>query len=178
VAFKTRKRLTFKQLKFINAYIGPAEFNAAEASRIAGYSEMAANNATRILDIPAVEAEIRRRCLKIAPTLVMSGDDIMRGIARIASDPRSPLKGGPTPVARLKAFRELGLIKGLYTNKIQLTGSLTLIDLLLGAAVLPPDNRPELAVPGVPQLPLASGAGPVTSTPSYDLPPEEEPMYG
>ena len=112
-----KKRLTFKQLKFVNAYIGPAMFNCAEAARMAGYSEKSTAY-TRILDEPMVEAEVRRRCLKILPKLEMDGNDIRRGIARIATDPRSPLRGGPTPVARIKAFRELGLIAGLYTNKI------------------------------------------------------------
>jgi hypothetical protein len=172
-----KKRLTFKQLKFIEAYIGPAEFNCAEAARMAGYSHKSTAY-TQILNIPMVEAEIRRRCLKIAPNLRMSADDITGGLCRIASDPRSPLKGGPTPVARIKALREMGLIKGLYTNKIQVTGSLTLIDLLLGASQLP-DNRPGAEANAAPPLlPASAGAGPVTSMEPYDLPAEEEPMYG
>jgi hypothetical protein len=104
---------------------------------MAGYSST--NTAPiRILKIPMVEKEIIRRCLKIVPNLEMSGNDVRRGLSRIASDPRSPAAGGPTHVARTKALRELGLIHGLYTNKIQVTGSLTLIELLMGASSAPP----------------------------------------
>lgn len=143
---------------------------------MAGYSETS-TGPTRLLNIPMIESEIRRRCLKIMPKLDMDGDDIRRGLARIASDPRSPLQGGPTHVARTKAFRELGLIAGLYTNRIQVTGSLTLIDLLLGASQLP-DNRPDARANAVPQLlPASAGAGSVTSDP-FALPAEDEPMYG
>lgn len=180
MAFYTKKRLSFKQLKFVEAYIGAAEFNCAEAARMAGYSST--NTAPiRILSIPLVEKEIIRRCLKIVPNLEMTGNDVRRGLARIASDPRSPAAGGPTHVARTKALRELGLIHGLYTNKIQVTGSLTLIDLLLGAAVEIPDNRPGTQAIAAPQLlDVSAGAGPVTSNaePVYELPAEEEPMYG
>ena len=81
-------------------------------------------------------------------------------------------------MARIKAIREAGLIKGLYTNKIQVTGSLTLIDLLLGASQLP-DNRPGAEAIAAPQLlPASAGAGPVTSETSFELPVEDEPMYG
>lgn len=169
MADKSRKRLSVLQSKFIDAYMGPAEFNAAEAARMAGYSNRI-NAPTRILDIPMVEEELRRRCLRIAPSLRMSGDDIIAGLSRIASDTRSAAEGGPTIMARARVLRELGLIRGLYTNKIQVTGSLTLIDLLLGATQLV-ENRSEQEAIAAPQIPAPS-------EPVYELPQDEEPMYG
>lgn len=125
------KRLTAQQRKFISEYL--VDFNATAAAERAGYS--AANTAAgnHLLRHPHVLAEVNRRCLAMQSRLEINGDHVRRGLAAIATDYRQPTEGGPSWGDRIMAWRELGKLLGLYTNKIQVTGSLTLVDLLLAA---------------------------------------------
>lgn len=126
-----RTTLTWLQRRFVDEYM--VDFNAKQASVRAGYSQGNTAIGVVTLNQPLVDAEIRRRCLKIQAKLEIDGDDVRRGFARIATDPREEAAGGPSWLARIRALRELGLLLGLYEDKIHITGSVTLVDLLLAA---------------------------------------------
>lgn len=135
--------LSAQQALFVDHYL--ISFNATTAAHEAGYSLKNTGLTARLLAKPRISDEIRRRCLAIQTKLEMNGDDIRRGFARIATDPREQAAGGPSFDARIKALRELGLLLGLYTSKIEVRGSITLVDLLAAA-----DQRMvELTVPQV-----------------------------
>jgi phage terminase small subunit len=130
MAEKTPK-LSVQQRRFIAEYL--VDFNALHAAGRAGYSIKNTGVGTHLLALPQVATEIETRCLKIQAKLEVTGDDVRRGLARIATDPRMEAAGGPSFRDRILAWKELGKLLGLYTHKIQVTGSLTLVDLLLAA---------------------------------------------
>ncbi len=118
--------------RFVREYL--IDFNGTQAAIRAGYAPRSAHvHASRMLNNAKVAADITESCLKIREKLEMNGDDVRRGFARIATDSRTEVAGGPSYMARLKALRELGLLLGLYEDKIHITGSVTLVDLLLAA---------------------------------------------
>lgn len=125
------KSLSPQQRRFVDEYL--IDFNAQHAADRAGYSTRSAGVGTRLQHDPHIAAEIQRRCLAVQVRLEMNGDDIRRGFARIATDPRGVIDGGPSFEARISALRELGKLLGLYTSKIEVRGSITLVDLLAAA---------------------------------------------
>ena len=140
--------MTWMQRRFVAEYL--TDFNARQAAIRAGYSGKNTAVGVTLLNTPLVDAEIRRQCLKIQVRLEITGDDVRRGFARIATDPRQESEGGPSYMARIKALRELGLLMGLYKNEIHIKGEFTLVDLLLAA------DASSLAVPA--PLPAARPA--------------------
>jgi hypothetical protein len=129
-AHKT-KRLNARYGRFVAEYM--VDFNATAAAGRAGFSLKNRAIGTKLVAHPLIADEIRRQCLAVQTRLEMNGDDIRRAFARIATDPRSEAEGGPGYEPRIKALRELGKLLGLYTAKIEVRGSLTLVDLLLAA---------------------------------------------
>ena len=125
------KALNPRHARFIAEYM--IDFNATAAAGRAGFSLKNRAIGTKLLAMPRITDEVRRKCLDIQVRLEMDSDDVRRGFARIATDPREPAAGGPSYEARIKALRELGKLMGLYTSKIEVKGSLTLVDLLLAA---------------------------------------------
>jgi hypothetical protein len=125
------KPLSAQQRRFVDEYL--VDFSGQHAAGRAGYATSNTGVGVRLLRDARISQEITQRCLKIQARLEMNGDDIRRGFARIATDPREPVDGGPSFDARIKALRELGLLLGLYTSKIELRGSITLVDLLAAA---------------------------------------------
>lgn len=109
------------------------DFKPTPAARRAGYSESATKTACRLLEVPGIRDEIVRRCTFIQMKLSIEADDVRRGIAAIATDPRPAAEGGPPWATRLAAWIELGRLLGLYTSKLEVRGSLTLEQLLLAA---------------------------------------------
>lgn len=128
---KKPKALNAQQRRFVDHYL--VDWNAKAAAGRAGYSLKNDSIGTRLVHDPMVSDEIRRRCLAVQMRLEMNGDDIRRGFARIATDPREVSAGGPSYEARISALRELGKLLGLYTSKIEVRGSITLVDLLAAA---------------------------------------------
>lgn len=125
------KALSPQHRRFVAEYL--LDFNAQAAAVRAGYSAKTGGVGARLQHDPHIAAEIQRRCLTIQVRLEMNGDDIRRGFARIATDPREVSAGGPSFEARIMALRELGKLLGLYTSKIEVRGSITLVDLLAAA---------------------------------------------
>jgi hypothetical protein len=139
---KKPKPLSPRHERFVYEYM--TDFNAEKAYARAGYSATNSAGPMRFMKTPRIIDEIRKRCLEVQVRLEMNADDVRRGFARIATDPRGEANGGPSYEARIKALRELGKLFGMYTHKIQVTGSLTLVDLLLAA-----DRKEPMVLPAV-----------------------------
>jgi hypothetical protein len=138
------KPLSPQQRRFVDEYL--VDFNAQSAAVRAGYSAKTGGIGNRLQHDAHISDEINRRCLRMQARLEMNGDDIRRGFARIATDPREQADGGPSFDARIKALRELGLLLGLYTSKIEVRGSITLVDLLAAADERMVELQPPMAV--------------------------------
>lgn len=123
--------LSNQQRLFVDYYM--QHFNAKKAAEEAGYSMSNGSVGTSLMRRPQIEDEIRRRSLEAQKKLDLGADDVRRGFAKIATDPREPKLGGPSYEARLVAWRELGKLLGMYSTKIQVSGSITLLDLLNAA---------------------------------------------
>ena len=128
---KKGDRLSEKQRRFVDLYMGEAAGNATEAARLAGYKGsdgtlrvVAAENLSK----PNIQAAIRERVSKRPE--VASRDErqefytsIMRGV-----DPYSRDDGEPIPIKdRLKACETLGKMQGdfLERHEVKLTGETT-----------------------------------------------------
>jgi hypothetical protein len=127
----TAKRMNPRQRRFVAEYM--TDFVAQAAAGRAGYSLKNGSIGLRLMNNPLVQAEIRRRCLLVEQRLEFTTDDVRRGFCRIASDPREVADGGPSFEARISALTQLGRLLGMYSNKLQVSGGLTLVDLLLAA---------------------------------------------
>jgi hypothetical protein len=137
------KALLPQERRFVAEYL--IDFKALPAAIRAGYSKRNTGIGSVLLGRPHIADEIVRRCTDMQLRLQVDADDVRRGLALIATHPFGPDKGGPTWGDRIAAWRELGKLMGLYQNKIVVTGSLSLVDLLLAAdrkieerAALPP----------------------------------------
>lgn len=131
VARKGSNTLTQQQRRFVAEYM--CDFDGQNAAERAGYSVKNTGIGTHLMQNPVILDELRRRCLAAQHRLEMTADDVRSGLARIATDPREPKDGGPSWDARINAWVQIAKLLGMYTHKIQVTGSLTLVDLLLAA---------------------------------------------
>lgn len=126
-----KQRLNAQQRRFVDEYL--IDFNTTAAAARAGYSMKNTSVGNRLMRKPYIADEVTKRCLAIQVKLEVNADDVRRGLARIATDPREEKDGGPAWRDRILAWRELAKLFGMYTHKIQITGTVTLVDLLLAA---------------------------------------------
>ena len=129
--------LTTKQKRFADAYIGEARGNASAAARIAGYAHPEAQS-WDVLKNPTVRAYIDERLMVEA----MSSAEVLRETAAIARAEwrdfvtlRTDPKTGETLEAKMdlnskvKSLELLGKYHQLWTDKVHVTGNLTIADL-------------------------------------------------
>lgn len=113
----SNRRLTAKQLAFINAYMGEANGNATEAARLAGYKgsdETLAVVGYENLRKPNIAEEITIR--QREDPLVMSRIERQRLLTEIAIDGREQTKD------RLKAIDQLSKTGGDYVHRVEHSG--------------------------------------------------------
>lgn len=104
--------LTTKQAAFVEAYLGPARFNATQAAIAAGYSERSAYaTAAETLRHPRVQSAIKAHL----EALAMPAAEVLASIAEIA-------RTGTLEANRLRALELLAKHLGLLTEKVQLSG--------------------------------------------------------
>lgn len=136
---KPPRKLKHRHARFIAEFL--VDFNATAAAGRAGFSLKNSAIGAKLVAHPMVADEIRRQCLAVQVRLEMNADDVRRGFARIATDPRDQAGGGPSYEARIMALRELAKLMGLYIAKVHVTGTLTLEDLLLAADRKPAEQQ-------------------------------------
>lgn len=140
------KKLSEQQRRFVAEYL--VDFNAMGAAERVGYSSTNNSAGLRAMQNPLVRDEIAKRCRAAEKRLEMTGDDIRNFHARVMCDPRDEAQGGPAWRDRIMSARELGKLLGLYTSKVQITGSLSLVDLLTAAA----DQKARQEMPALPPV--------------------------
>lgn len=114
---------TLRQQKFIKAFAG----NATEACRKAGYWGDDATLATqgwRLLRNAEVRAAIDAREEGAFAPIVLTREERQEAWSRIASDPREKTAD------RLKALEMLGRSQADFTEKLEVKGELTLLELV------------------------------------------------
>lgn len=121
--------LTPKQRRFVDAYCGPARFNASEAARLAGYSETsAARIGYDLKKTPYIRAridEILDAHTLTEPELLHELTDVaMRELHEFVEITRYDKDGEPVAAkmdasAKMKALELIGKARGTFTDKLQ-----------------------------------------------------------
>lgn len=114
--------LTDKQRRFVEEYA--VDHNAAAAARRAGYSESSARaigyeNLTK----PHIAEAIQEYEQRFAEEAKVNKAQVVAGLLKEAT--RSDDEGGNTS-ARIKAWKELGRHRGMFTDKVDLDADVDL----------------------------------------------------
>jgi phage terminase small subunit len=118
--------LSQQQRRFVDEYL--VDLNSAAAAIRAGYSKHTARQmGSRLLTKVNIAAEIAKRGQKAQARLEVTADEVRLFWAEIMRDATLDRE------VRLSASDKLAKALGVYTHRIQVTGSLTLVDLLLAA---------------------------------------------
>lgn len=129
------KSLTAKQEAFVLAYIGEARFNATKAARIAGYSEKTAGEqGYQQLQNPSITARIA----DLLKARTLTAEAVMAELADVATADwhefltmrTNPKTGEVIDVKmdltnKVKSLELIGKAYGLFTERVDLSGSLT-----------------------------------------------------
>lgn len=116
---KEAGKLTEKQRRFVEAYMGEACGNATAAARIAGYKgndETLSTVGTENLRKPAVTAAIEERTEN--DPLVLSREELQRWWTEVTRDAKTTMKD------RLRASELLGKSRGEFTDKVEHSGEI------------------------------------------------------
>ena len=125
-------KFTEKQLKFIEAYEG----NATQAARLAGYKgddNAMGVQGNQLLRNPKIAAEIRKRQQERLKPLIATREERQRFWTEVMTAMKN---GNPTFVEmkdRLKASELLGKSEKDFTEKIEHSGTLSIVDLVLNS---------------------------------------------
>ena len=116
---KPPQKLTLKQQKFVEAYVGPANGNASKAAELAGYKKneatlrsVGAENLTK----PAIIAAIAQRTQKSLKKL--NADKILEELASIAQGEDDEAKTSD----RIRALELLGKNLALWIDRKEVSG--------------------------------------------------------
>lgn len=124
------QKLSAKQQRFVDAYIGEARFNASEAVRLAGYATRNANDlGYQLRNTPHIRARIdellEAHTLRSTEVLRELTDVAMRGLHEFVEVTKYDKEGNPIAArmdasAKMKALELLGKSQGLFTDKQQI----------------------------------------------------------
>lgn len=124
------QKLTTKQQRFVDAYVGEARFNASEAVRLAGYVTKNADSlGYQLRNTPSVRARIdellEAHTLRSPEVLRELTDVAMRGLDAFIEVTRFDKDGNPIAAkmdatAKMKALELVGKAYGLFTDKQQI----------------------------------------------------------
>jgi len=108
------QRLTTKQSLFVDAYCGPADFNATKAYKLAGYTGTSpGKQASILLNKPQVAHAIQERLDKRRASFWLTEDDILRAIHKEATYHGR----GASHATRVNAWVQLGKHIGMFHEK-------------------------------------------------------------
>lgn len=102
-----------KRQRFIEAYVGEAAGNAAEAARIAGYSSKSARQTgCELLTDPNIQAAVQSKAADLAAKTEATAERILSEVSDVAFT-KIKVKGGD----KLKALELLGRYRKLWQDK-------------------------------------------------------------
>jgi len=131
----TAEALTAKQERFVAAYLGPCRFNATEAAIEAGYSaRSAASIGSENLMKPEISARVRERLTALA----LPAEGVLAELSAVAVAPwrefltikTDSRTGDVVDVkmdlsAKIRALELIGKAHGIFTDRVDVSGSLT-----------------------------------------------------
>lgn len=129
-------KLTAKQERFANAYVGKARCNASEAARLAGYSEKSASvighDLKKTSHIRArIDELLQANTLSPVEVLRELTDVGMRGLHEFVTITRFDADGNPVAAkmdasAKIKSLELIGKAYGQFTDKVQHSGEVSI----------------------------------------------------
>ncbi len=125
-----KKKLTAKQSTFIDAYLGEAKMNAAQAARIAGYKHPETQGAENLRKLrPYIDEVMNKRHSNAIATqeeIQKFFTSVLRGEAKeeVVSNSGKILEVPASTKDRLKAAECMGRAYGMFTERKEISGTM------------------------------------------------------
>lgn len=127
-----KKKLTNKQLTFIDAYLGEAKMNSVQAARIAGYKNPKVQGAECLRKLrPWIDKAMSERHTKAIATqeeIQQFFTAVVRGEVKeeVVSNNGKVLEVPASTKDRLKAAECMGRAYGMFTERKEISGNLNI----------------------------------------------------
>lgn len=127
-----KKKLTAKQSTFIDAYLGEAKMNAAQAARIAGYKHPETQGAENLRKLrPWIDKVMNERHSNAIATqeeIQKFFTSVLRGEVKeeVVSNSGKILEVPASTKDRLKAAECMGRAYGMFTERKEISGNLNI----------------------------------------------------
>lgn len=127
-----KKKLTAKQSTFIDAYLGEAKMNAAQAARIAGYKHPETQGAENLRKLrPYIDEVMSKRHSNAIATqeeIQKFFTSVLRGEVKeeVVSNSGKILEVPASTKDRLKAAECMGRAYGMFTERKEISGNLNI----------------------------------------------------
>jgi len=121
-------KLTLKEQRFIDAYLGSAGGNGTAACRLAGYqgnAKVLGVTSVRLLAKPRIQSAVALRVRRQAKQAILTADERDKILSQIA--------GRGTEAGRIRAIAELNKCSGRHSIKHVLDVTETLSDIIAGS---------------------------------------------
>lgn len=125
-----KKKLTAKQLTFIDAYLGEAKMNATQAARIAGYKHPEAQGAENLRKLrPWIDEVMSKRhsdAIATQEEIQQFFTAVVRGEVKeeVVSNNGKILEVPASTKDRLKAAECMGRAYGMFTERKEISGTM------------------------------------------------------
>lgn len=125
-----KKKLTAKQLTFIDAYLGEAKMNATQAARIAGYKHPEAQGAENLRKLrPWIDEVMSKRhsdAIATQEEIQQFFTAVVRGEVKeeVVSNTGKVLEVPASTKDRLKAAECMGRAYGMFTERKEISGTM------------------------------------------------------
>lgn len=125
-----KKKLTAKQSTFIDAYLGEAKMNAAQAARIAGYKHPEAQGAENLRKLrPWIDEVMSKRhsdAIATQEEIQQFFTAVVRGEVKeeVVSNSGKILEVPASTKDRLKAAECMGRAYGMFTERKEISGTM------------------------------------------------------
>lgn len=125
-----KKKLTAKQSTFIDAYLGEAKMNAAQAARIAGYKHPETQGAENLRKLrPYIDEVMNKRHTEAIATQKEVQEfftSVLRGEVKeeVVSNNGKILEVPASTKDRLKAAECMGRAYGMFTERKEISGTM------------------------------------------------------
>ncbi len=127
-----KKKLTAKQSTFIDAYLGEAKMNAAQAARIAGYKHPETQGAENLRKLrPYISKTMNERhsdAIATQKEIQEFFTSVLRGEVKeeVVSNSGKILEVPASTKDRLKAAECMGRAYGMFTERKEISGNLNI----------------------------------------------------
>lgn len=125
-----KRKLTAKQSTFIDAYLGEAKMNAAQAARIAGYKHPETQGAENLRKLrPYIDEVMNKRHTEAIATQKEIQEfftSVLRGEVKeeVVSNTGKVLEVPASTKDRLKAAECMGRAYGMFTERKEISGTM------------------------------------------------------